>query len=167
MGVDDNGGDHHEAAAAAAAGGKTRHHARHSGATGGGEAEVETEQDEIANVLQQYKSEPRLGDARASGYVRQRARASDALGEWRSARLGDGADGRVHATAALGDAAPPGAAFAGRGATNPPYLALVSAALAAAAVTAAVAATRLQSSTHRREYTAIASGAPRSVDMVL
>ena len=169
VGVDDSGGNQ-----AAAAAKKTHHHAHHSGPTGGGEAEVETEQDEIANVLQQYKSEPRLGDARASMYVRQRARASAALGEWRSARLGDAA-GQVHATAALGEA-PRGTAFAGRGAANPPYLALVSAALAAATVTAAVAATRLQSSAHRRErgsgykYTASAppgGGAPLSVDMVL
>ena len=66
--------------------------------------EREPSQDDIAHLLDQYKSEPFLGNAPNSKYVHRRARASAPLAAWNRAGGFNGQGGVQFATAALGSA---------------------------------------------------------------
>mmetsp|Transcript_32810 Transcript_32810/g.52589 ORF Transcript_32810/g.52589 Transcript_32810/m.52589 type:complete len:637 (+) Transcript_32810:208-2118(+) len=116
--------------------------------------EVEIDQDEVANMLDQYKSEKQLADAHASSYIQKRSRASAALGAWRD--RGDVQGRTRYPTAALGSAlrgegsssheSASSSTSAPGGATHFAIAAGAVAALTASAVVAGVAAL-----THRRQ----------------
>ena len=126
------------------------------------------DQDEVANMLDQYQSEPHLGGdghkkRQQQQYINKRAKASAALGAWRQrgggGGVGGGDDGRQlwggYARAALGSALPSsGATVAAAPSESSAVVVGALAAVAAAAVVVAsvvAAFKRRQSSAAERE----------------